>query len=107
MNILLFQGNLGFGVVVADNTVDLLEVHLLLLLLLQGDLDVGGVVAASPALHLLRLRLLPLVFRSPVLEPDLHLRLRKVEVFGEFLPLLPDHILVLLKRLLELQQLVW
>ena len=29
----------------------------------------------------------------------LHLRLRKVEVLGEFLPLLPDHVLVLLERL--------
>ena len=94
MNILLFQGNLGFGVVVADNTVDLLEVHLLLLLLLQGDLDVGGVGAASPALHLLRLRLFPLVLRSPVLEPDLHLQdhdyncCRILKVFGYFVIML-------------------
>ena len=84
----LFQGNLGFGVLVADNAVDLLEVHILLLLLLQGDLDVGGVGAASPALHLLRLRLFPLVLRSPVLEPDLHLQdhgyncSRILKVFG-------------------------
>ena len=92
--VLLFKGNLGFGVVVADNTVDLLEVHLLLLLLLQGDLDVGGVGAARPALHLLRLRLFPLVLRSPVLEPDLHLQdhdyncCRILKVFGYFVIML-------------------
>ena len=95
--VLLFKGNLGFGVVVADNKVDLLEVHLLLLFLLQGDLDVGGVGgvgAASPALHLLRLRLFPLVLRAPVLEPDLHLRdqgyncSRILNVFGYFVIML-------------------
>ena len=52
-----------------------LAVHLLLLLLFHGNLHVavvGGVVAVAG--HLLRLRLLPLVLRPSVLEPDFHLQ---------------------------------
>ena len=35
-----------------------------------------------------------------------HLSFREVEILSELLPLLPDHVLVLLERLLQLQQLV-
>ena len=55
--------------------VNSLAVHLLLLLLFHGNLHVavvGGVVAVAG--HLLRLRLLPLVLRPSVLEPDFHLQ---------------------------------
>ena len=34
-----------------------------------------------------------------------HLSFRKVEILSELLPLLPDHVLVLLEGLLQLQQL--
>jgi len=52
------------------------------------------------------LRNLAFVLRPAVLEPDFHLSFRKVEILGELLPLLPDHVLVLLEGLLQLQQLV-
>ena len=35
-----------------------------------------------------------------------HLSFGQVEVLGQLLPLLPDHVLVLLERLLQLQKLV-
>jgi len=49
---------------------------------------------------------LALVLRPSVLEPDFHLSFGEVEILSELLPLLPDHVLVLLERLLQLQQLV-
>jgi len=48
---------------------------------------------------------LPLALGSPVLEPDLHLRLGQIQGLGELLALLPHHVLVLLEGLLELEQL--
>ena len=35
-----------------------------------------------------------------------HLSFRQVEILGQLFPLLPNHVLVLLKRLLQLQELV-
>ena len=40
------------------------------------------------------------------MNPQQYLSLREVERLGEFLPLLPDDVLVLLEGLLQLQQLV-
>lgn len=55
--------------------------------------------------RVLLLLLLPLVLGAPVLEPHLDLRLGEAEGLRELLPLGADHVVVLLERVLQLQQL--